>query len=217
LLLCRDGPAAPNGGCLPADVGCCVEDAYTDGGRAGYPCVLPCAGSRWVLPMPGGRVAMSAANDKRSGQTSVTFTRAIVSVRQSHARCYCREIRRGERCRGGRRRVRFAKACLFSVLNTIVRTKRSLLRIRRGIRHDSRVPSDIIARRIRPENDEYGRVVFVLSNRYEMHSLWFCWSSGLQHTLNTTFMLFVEQRPPILRWRSSLDDVAANIRTKRSC
>lgn len=64
LLLCRDGPAAPNGGCLPADGGCCVEDAYTDGGRAGYPCVLPCGGIRWVLPMPGGRVAKSVANDK---------------------------------------------------------------------------------------------------------------------------------------------------------
>lgn len=35
----------------------------------------------------------------------------------------------------------------------------------------------------------------------------FC-SSGAQHTLKTTFMLFVEQRPPIRRCRSSFDDVA---------
>ena len=32
--------------------------------------------------------------------------------------------------------------------------------------------------------------------------------SGAQHTLKTIFMLFVVQRPPIRRWRSSLDDVA---------
>jgi len=37
----------------------------------------------------------------------------------------------------------------------------------------------------------------------------FC-SSGAQHTLKTTFMLFVEQRPPIRRCKSSLDDVAKN-------
>lgn len=44
-----------------------------------------------------------------------------------------------------------------------------------------------------------------------LYLLWlFCWSSGLQHTLNTTFMLLVEQRPPILRWMSSLDEVAKN-------
>lgn len=36
----------------------------------------------------------------------------------------------------------------------------------------------------------------------------FCDSSGAQHTLKTIFMLFVEHRPPIRRWRSSLDDVA---------
>lgn len=33
-------------------------------------------------------------------------------------------------------------------------------------------------------------------------------SSGAQHTLKTTFMLFVEHRPPILRYKSSLDEVA---------
>lgn len=49
LLLYTDGPVAPYGGCLPPNGGCCV-DAYTDGGRAGYPCVLPGTGSRWGLP-----------------------------------------------------------------------------------------------------------------------------------------------------------------------
>jgi len=33
------------------------------------------------------------------------------------------------------------------------------------------------------------------------------WSSALQQTLKTTFMLWEEQRPPIRRCRSSLDDV----------
>lgn len=56
---------APNGGCLPPGIGGCVDEAYTDGGRAGYPCVLPGTGNRCgVLPnIPGfcgGRVARSA-------------------------------------------------------------------------------------------------------------------------------------------------------------
>jgi len=33
------------------------------------------------------------------------------------------------------------------------------------------------------------------------------WSSALQHTLKTTFMLWEEQRPPMRRCRSSRDDV----------
>jgi hypothetical protein len=37
--------------------------------------------------------------------------------------------------------------------------------------------------------------------------LFWLWS-GAQHTLKTIFMLFVEQRPPIRRCRSSFDDVA---------
>lgn len=34
-------------------------------------------------------------------------------------------------------------------------------------------------------------------------------SPGWQHTLKTTFMLWVEHRPPTRRWRSSRDEVAA--------
>ena len=37
------------------------------------------------------------------------------------------------------------------------------------------------------------------------------WSSALQHTLKTTFMLWEEQRPPMRRCRSSRDDVAVKI------
>lgn len=35
-----------------------------------------------------------------------------------------------------------------------------------------------------------------------------CWSFDAQHTLNTTFILFVRHRPPIRRCKSSFDDVA---------
>lgn len=51
-------------------------------------------------------------------------------------------------------------------------------------------------------------VVLVLGTNDVM--LLCCDSSGAQHTLNTTFMLWVLHRPPIRRCRSSLDDVAEN-------
>jgi len=67
LLLFTDGPVAPNGGCFPANAGCCVDDAYTDGGRAGYPCVLPGNGSRWGFPaFCVGRGAKSAKSERSS-------------------------------------------------------------------------------------------------------------------------------------------------------
>lgn len=67
-MFCKEGPGAPNGGCLAPD-GDCWVDTYTDGGRAGYPCVLTGDGSRWVLPMPGfngGLVARSVEIKRNS-------------------------------------------------------------------------------------------------------------------------------------------------------
>lgn len=55
-------------------------------------------------------------------------------------------------------------------------------------------------------NDTFSRFTIL-----KFHLLWLFRSSGRQQTLKTTFILWVEQRPPIRRCKSSLDDVAGKV------